>query len=236
MRKLAAFVFLLAFVFFMAIGLTVVSTPVPDQTQPTMPTQFPNSNLQTNYLIIHTTSLSEEQPRLVSVWGLLFFNPLETNPAQSPVIHFQQIYPSLAVNSSINQLAGAYSVSTQKEVSDEFLLKANDIANFQGYILLDDYAIQVLIQRVMGKAISLATAPASDLESTRALLQTERALLVEFCGHINLAEENRGPRPNWRELSRQHFHTNLSFDEFMAFWEIISSPTRTISCEVSPIK
>lgn len=236
MKKLAAFVFLLAFAFFMAIGLTVVGTPTPDQTQPAMPTQLPNSNLQKNYLIVHTTSLKEQQPRLISVWGLLFFNPLDTSSGQTPVIHFQQIYPSLSANSSINQLAEAYSVSDQKEISQDFLRKANEIANFEGYILLDDYAIQILIQRVMGKAISLSTAPASDPDATRALLQAERSLLVEFCAHINLSEEARGPKPNWSELSKQHFHTNLTFDEFMAFWEIIGSPARTINCEVSPIK
>jgi hypothetical protein len=241
MGKLIIFIFLVAFVFFMAIGLTVI-TPTDSTLTPTSPSNLnvpnvPKSNYQHNIIIVHATDLTNSKPGLVSVWILLFFNPPEIaggTDERNPVLVFKMVMPVFQENAQVNEMIDSFGITQGRSLNSDFVSNINALVENDGYIILDDFAAQILLQRVTGQSVNINSTPSLAQEDYTRVLQEERDLLLSFCNNLSLPDSARGPSPSWQLLSKTHFITNLPFDTLMSIWEAMSTSEKQPSCEISP--
>lgn len=182
---------------------------------------------QHNLVIIQVDQLDSFQPHLISIWYTsLYF--LEDKP---PALTFGQLYP-MRTNQTVNQsIKNSFGLDGNGEPSAGFWRNLDTFKiKWEGYLLVDNVTIQRVLQWINGPgdyASILASGPeASD----------QRNQLVEqSCQKIAGIDQRQGPALEWSDLVPAHFHSNLSMEAALSYWNRVKT-AKDVRCEILPAR
>lgn len=164
---------------------SAVLLPTPTTTQIPTPQAMPDR--QRNILVIGVDDLLSTDPRLQSVWMVLFLKDV-------PHLMMMPIYPQPITGSTNTQvlddhLAGLFRLDDEKSPSAEFIqaLEARDLW-WTGYVLLDQRALQQSLEVIAGSSAStgsladeLLSSMQGNLLDSGTVLSSQTRFVQEMC-------------------------------------------------------
>ena len=215
MSKEKFLIIILLFLLFVVIGFCVTSNAAQVLwALPTDNSQTPPH--QVNYLAIHVSSLEEERPQVIAIWGIFIY-------LGDPVsIKAQVLYPS--PNPQGDLAASAFTLSSDKLPSPEFinLVKTTFDIPVDNTIVVDDLGISTLYAWVNDinpeSLLNKATPP-------------DLSLFETSCQRIRAGKVKTGISVDWEQLSPNHLRTSFGLDEFMVQWKTIVAAGENLDCE-----
>jgi len=220
MRKTV--IFLTILVFLACLGFGLWTSYKPDQNKKLVeggfsPATTSVSQFQSNYLLIHVDNLQAENPKLVSVWGLIAYFP-------EPKLIFQALYPMPTATN--DQVLQRYKLSSQKIPDSSWLRALADFnqITWDSYILVDDTALTQLGVYVFGAGIS-QDQPANPISMEQSYMQS-------MCSVFSEQGRNFLDGFSWKELIPDHFRTNVSLDFGLVNTDKLLSAGLPIRCEI----
>ncbi len=222
---------LLAFVFFVCAGLGFLAAselglliPATSQAITSQPQIISG---QQNFLLIHADDLTADQPRLISLWLIMY---ADYDP---PQLAFKNLYPQLSPDESTRKLSDIFRLTAQGNPDEDFLkaLREND-THWAAYILVDHQGIQVMLgnlEKNLATTLSAAAASAHPIATT---LQLETAILERFCSHLTTEKSKALDISTWSVLIPTHLRTDLQFETIMVNWNRLTAMETKPGCRV----
>ncbi len=230
LAKLRIFVFIVIFLSCSALGaifanqvrLLLFSAPLISETA-----SKPALAKQRNIIIIHTNELYGQKPALISVW--VVFATL----SDPPDLTFKSLYPPVLPSTDTNGLADSFALTPQADPASQFLdhLRSYNFP-WQGFVLVDNEAINELAGWINGKNPGLNHQTSANPDEAKLVLQDEQLLFRQMCDSLNASDAQRGSKPNWRQIIPGHFHSNFPFDTVIQQWARLTAPDNPPHCEV----
>ena len=183
---------------------------------------------QRNLLLIHVDSLENDDPQLVSMWGVFFY------PAESSNITFKQLYPSAnEINKLDTSFKDQFRINDVGEMNTKTIRALNtyDI-DWSGYILLDTRSMLHLTNWLQMDAIPESIAQAIQTPGTFIQIADEQQWFNQVCTQLENEDLANLQHLPWNEIIPAHMHTNLYFDDMVTFWDDLARSEYTPHCEV----
>lgn len=231
MKKSVILIIVLVFIVCAYFGFKAAAKILPANNGTTIADQGSDNStnvLQNNYLLVHVSDLTIEDPELISAWVAFVY---QSNP---PQLMFIQVYPSSNVTVN-DKLAQAFSLSSTKELSAKFIKQYNTSFHTQnnGYILIDNIGAGYYNQWLFGQATAIASTPAMTDEEKQALRLSEQASFQQFCQLVSTGASNSYfSSVNWTLLLPDHYVTNLPFETIALTTDQIAFASSPVQCEV----
>lgn len=220
---IAIFLLYAAIGFYLANEVRLYFMAPPAIAEPTPAILYP----QRNFIIIHVDNLSRQRPQLVSIWALF------TVFSEPPSLAFKPLYPKLVPFKQSNPLSESFALTEYETLSPDFISELNKFNfDYEGYILLDQYAILALSGWITGETPQIAGEIANNPEQAWNLVAGEQALLDLVCERLVIPAEKRGPAIRWRDLTPNHLRTNLSFETVITSWDAVITSVSPPGCRV----
>ncbi|NMB88394.1 MAG: hypothetical protein GYA17_08525 [Chloroflexi bacterium] len=183
---------------------------------------------QENILILHVDDLTSQTPRLVSVWMAV------VSYSDPSVIFFKSLYPRPVGDQGVIPFDQFFSLDGGRHLSANFVSNAQAYnIHWNGYFLIDQYAISSMYAYALGSSIDLFNEPATTPDQIQIVISKETGLLQAACNSIpTIANNNRVF--HWSEFIPRHFRTQYSFEDLVFNWDRLISANNSPHCEVAP--
>lgn len=183
---------------------------------------------QQNYLLFHVSSLTDDSPFLISIWGLI------VNFSDSPRLVFIALHPA-ANNETTSKFSSAFRLtrdgSLMKSMIDK-LEREYDIET-NGYILVDNFAVSSLEAWMGGRSVILPQQEPDTTSEYQSILANGESFFNGICQQVNLnGIDSVEQKIQWKDLLPEHFFTNLSFEDLMLAVDTLANVKKIESCEV----
>lgn len=221
MRKLILLLSILAFLACLAAGIFIAQKSLESASniRNTAEISRPASPHQQNILLIHIDQLEKNQPKLISVWGLILYFP-------EPKIILQPVYPSPIGPESFP--LSAFKITTDKTLNPRFIQQVSLQTQmaWDNYILMDHQALSFFAAELTSDEVF------SPSDLTDGVIAVERIYLSRLCEQFVALEHTAFQKIHWDHIIPDHWRSNLPFDEAILNWEKLTSPQSPIKCEV----
>ena len=179
---------------------------------------------QYNVILIHVDRLDRPQPRMVSVWFVsLYF--IEGAP---PTLTLAQIYPTPGNPGPHQSIEGAFSLTQEGTLSPGFWKAIKTLhIQWKGYLLIDDFTVQTVMEWINGPGDFPGV-----IGATQNNPQESQRILVQTCESFGRLQSH-GPAPfDVNDLIPAHFRSDLQMQEALSYWNLLTTSTLPIKCDV----
>ncbi len=189
---------------------------------------------QQNYLVFHLDQFRQTSPQLLSVWAINISYPGEGSPSVS----VNALFPTTPSGRTAVNWVDNFKLSAKFEPSPEILRDINQAygVDWNGYIILDHYAVMVLSNYLTGIPANPNTADPLDAEAARLLLQEENMIWSGICQSIDDHALQAKEPFDWSLLIPDHYRMSMPMEDADRDWAEITRGGKNTSCEVAPLK
>lgn len=220
MRKLLIVISFLAFIACLVVGFFLAQKSLDAASLSSEPVAINRSvsPFQQNILLIHVDQLDSDQPKLVSVWGLIVYFP-------DPKLIFQPIIPNpYETQSTLPE----FSLTASKSPSSKFLRQITQQTemNWDNFVVFDHQALSLLVAEL------LVTENLTVEDPSAGVIAVEKVYLLKLCQQFIGLGDAAFQQIDWRHLIPEHWRSNLSMDETLVNWKKLQITGKPPRCEV----
>ncbi|KAF0112344.1 MAG: hypothetical protein FD147_217 [Chloroflexi bacterium] len=230
MKKIVLIFVILLFFVCAYFGFNAAAKILPgsDNSQTNTQTDIAIPSSQRNYLLIHVTDNTVEEPELVSVWVAFVYY------STPPQLMFMPLYPSYDPKIQTN-LSQSFQFTTDKNISTKFIKQIEQAYNIKtsGYVLSDNLGVSYSNLWLTGQETQVSTGVAMTDEEKHIIRVNGQTAYQQLCLlFLSGASNSYFSSINWSLLLPDHFSTNLPFETIALTTDQIIRATSITQCDV----
>jgi len=179
---------------------------------------------QLNLILVRVDDLTQNDPALVSVWGVF------VSRSEFSSMILKQIYPDIASATAI-QLKTAFSLDSQKKLSQKFLSAINDLdLPAANTVLVDQHSLGLWTSSLVGKPVSLSPLGPMDLNHIGVIQKADRDHFKSICAALNSKSASVSPISEGTPLAAASYSPDSS--DYLKKWMGLVTSLHFASCDV----
>ena len=219
MKKAGIIFTIIIFTICLVAGYQITYRMLPDGFSPTEGAA--GNSQQQNLILIHLDDLQTSKSKIESIWVLFLYYS-----NTSPTMTFMPVYQP---NNSNNRLPAIqdFAINPDGSVPPSFIksLQTNLDIKVDGYVLVDDLAVNIFLQQFSGKI--------SSPDPVQPGKPDEVLTIRTMCETLKTDQGRQAELP-WSRVIPDHFRNNIKFSDLMTNWIRLTQAAQPPHCEIIP--